>query len=161
MDSDLKGDFIVLIVKILANVYKSLDLGEKHMIVSVLKSKFVKSNFLKTLKDYMNELPAVRIVEKRMNSQLWDDAESFYFNVLTICEGIYNFSGKNKEQLDEVHSLLETLKFSAEGVIAEHRERFRDDLFYGIEDLEKKLQNFKNMVSKKDSVKKIKFTKSS
>ncbi|XP_063384335.1 NFX1-type zinc finger-containing protein 1-like [Cydia fagiglandana] len=141
MDSELKGDFIVLIVKILANVYKSLEPGEKSMIITVLKSKFLKSNFLNTLKEYLSGLPAVRVVEKRINSQLWDDAESFYFNVLAICAGIYNFSGKNREYLSEAQSLLEVLEISALGVKEEHTERFRDELFIEIEDLKTKLLN--------------------
>ncbi|CAH0585889.1 unnamed protein product [Chrysodeixis includens] len=134
-EEELKGDFIVLIVRILANVYKTLEPGENSKIVKLLRTRFQNSNFLVNIKNYLDELPSVRIVEKRLNSQLWDDAEAFYVNILSLCEGIMNFESDNVEFIKEVLDLLELTEVSAIGVREEHTERFSNDLFVKIEDL--------------------------
>lgn len=128
-EKELKGDFIVLIVKILASVYKCLAAGENSKIVKMLRTRFQNSNFLFNLKMYLNELPSVKIVEKRMNSHLWDDAESFFQNVICLCEGIINFDYDNKDFMNEILELLEIIELSAIGVREEHTERFSDKLF--------------------------------
>ncbi|XP_075977496.1 NFX1-type zinc finger-containing protein 1-like [Anticarsia gemmatalis] len=134
-EKELKGDFIVLIVKILASIYKCLEPGENSKIVKMLRSRFQNSNFLENLKSYLDELPIVRIVEKRLNSHLWDDAESFFNNVTDLCEGIINFEGANEEFMKELLDLLEVTEVSAIGVKEEHTERFSDELFERIEAL--------------------------
>lgn len=134
-EKELKGDFIVLIVKILASVYKSLEIGENSKIVKMLRTRFQNSNFLVNLKNYLDELPSVRIVEKRLNSHLWDDAESFYGNVIELCEGAISFEGSDTEFMKEILDLLEVTEVSAIGVREEHTERFSDDMFVKIETL--------------------------
>ncbi|KAJ0176799.1 hypothetical protein K1T71_007978 [Dendrolimus kikuchii] len=141
LDVELKGDFIVLIVKILANIYKSLEPGEKSKIVGLLKSRFKNSNFLVNLKTYIRELPSVRIVEKRMNFYLWEDIQSFYVHILNLCEGIIDFGGNNEEFLKEIYDLLEITQASVIGVMEEHSERFSDDLFIKIEELKNRTIN--------------------
>ncbi|XP_053609325.1 NFX1-type zinc finger-containing protein 1-like isoform X2 [Plodia interpunctella] len=89
LDVELKGDFIVLIVKVLANIYKSLEPDEKSRIASQLKSKLEKSIFLNTLKEYVAGLPVVRISEKKMNFQLWNDVELFFNDLIALCEDKY------------------------------------------------------------------------
>lgn len=137
-EDELKGDFIVLIVKILANVYKTLEPGENSKIVKLLRTRFQNSNFLVNIKNYLDELPSVRIVEKRLNLQLWDDAEAFYANILNLCEGIINFERDNLEFMKDVLDLLEITEVSAFGVREEHTERFSNDLFVRIENLKNK-----------------------
>lgn len=137
-ENELKGDFIVLIVKILANVYKTLEPGENSKIVKLLRTRFQNSNFLVNIKNYLDELPSVRIIEKRLNSQLWDDAEAFYVNILDLCEGIINFDRDNMEFMKEILDLLEITEVSAIGVREEHTERFSNDLFVKIDHLKTK-----------------------
>ncbi|XP_049872952.1 NFX1-type zinc finger-containing protein 1-like [Pectinophora gossypiella] len=139
LDSQLKGDFIVLIVKILANIYKSLEPGEKSKIVTMLKSRFETSNFLEVLKEYLIGLPSVRVVEKRINSHLWDDAQAFYSNILDLCEGILNFGGNSIEYLQNIYDLLEITETSALGVREEHTETFDESLFVQIVELKSKI----------------------
>lgn len=139
LDEELKGDFIVLIVRILANIYKSLEPGEKSKIVSMLKNRFEKSNFLDLLKEYLIGLPGVRVVEKRLNSYLWDDVQSFYFDVLSLCEGIFCFGGNGEEYLKNINDLLEILETSALGVKDEHTETFNNSLFEQIVELRSKI----------------------
>ncbi|XP_034832101.1 NFX1-type zinc finger-containing protein 1-like isoform X1 [Maniola hyperantus] len=122
LNTELKGDFIVLIVKILGLLYKSLDSNEKSKIGFLLRSKFEKSNFLIQLKDYLCDLPKVKIVDKRINMQLWDDVESFYFNVLKFCEAIFHYGGHSKEFLKDLYDVVEMAELSALGVQEVHME---------------------------------------
>ena len=137
-EDELKGDFIVLIVRILANVYKTLEPGENSKIVKLLRSRFQNSKFLVNIKNFLDELPSVRIVEKRLNSQLWDDAEGFFVSILNLCEGIINFERDNLEFMKEILDLLEITEVSAFGVREEHTERFSNELFVKIEQLKNK-----------------------
>lgn len=146
LEEDLKGDYIVLIVRILDNIYKSLEPGEKSKIVSMLKNRFEKSNFLEVLKDYLIGLPSVRVVEKRINSYMWDDVQSFYFDVLSLCEGIFDFGGNSEEYLKNINDLLEILETSALGVKDEHTETFNDSLFERILELRTKIEKNINKV---------------
>ncbi|CAB3236602.1 unnamed protein product [Arctia plantaginis] len=134
-EKELKGDFIVLILKILASIYKSLEPGENSKLVKMLKTRFQNSNFLVYLKSYLDELPSVRISEKKLNFHLWDDAESFYVNVTNLCEGIICFDSNNEEFIKEILDLLEIVEVSAIGVCEEHTERFSEELFVKIETL--------------------------
>lgn len=137
-ENELKGDFIVLIVRILASVYKTLEPGENSKIVKLLRTRFQNSNFLVNIKNFLDELPSVRIIEKRLNSQLWDDAERFYMNILNLCEGIINFERDNLEFMKEILDLLEITEVSAFGVREEHTERFSNELFLRIDQLKTK-----------------------
>lgn len=148
-DSELKGDFIVLIVKVLANIYKTLEPGEKSRIANLLKTKFEKSSFLDILKEFLTDLPQVKIVEKRMNSQLWDDAESFYVNVVSLCEGIVDFGENTPEFLNVIYDLLEVTETSAVGVREEHSETFSNDLFVRIHQSQSKILNLNDKVGYK------------
>ncbi|CAG4956480.1 unnamed protein product [Colias eurytheme] len=128
-ETELKGDFIVLILRILAALYKSLECGDKSKINTLLKTKFLQSNFLIQLKEYLDGLPRVRINEKRMNMQFWDDVELVYNNVCDLCEGLYNQEGENNEFLQEIYDLLEIAEESAIGVQEEHSERINESLY--------------------------------
>ncbi|XP_059049259.1 NFX1-type zinc finger-containing protein 1-like [Achroia grisella] len=135
LDIELKGDFIVLIVKILARIYRSLEPGENSRIASQLKSRFEKSNFLITIKNYLASLPSVRIVEKKMNFQLWNDAELFFSDVILLCEGLVHFGGHSLDYIKEVYELLDVADESAVGVKEEHTETFSNELFTRIDQL--------------------------
>ncbi|KAF9418265.1 hypothetical protein HW555_004884 [Spodoptera exigua] len=137
-EKELKGDFIVLIVRILANVYKTLEPNESSKIVKLLRTRFQNSNFLVNIKNYLDELPSVRIVEKRLNSLLWDDPEIFYMSVLDLCEGIINFERENLEFIKDILDLLEITEVSVFGVREEHTERFSNELFVRIDQLKTK-----------------------
>ncbi|XP_031766048.2 NFX1-type zinc finger-containing protein 1-like isoform X2 [Galleria mellonella] len=139
LDIELKGDFIVLIVKVLARIYKSLEPNEKSRIASQLRSRFEKSNFLVTLKKYLAGLPSVRIVEKKINFQLWNDTELFFSDVVSLCEGIIHFGDHTIEYLKEIFELLEITDESAVGVKEEHTETFSDALFNRIDQLKLKI----------------------
>lgn len=132
---DLKGDFIVLIMRILANVYKEIEPNDKSKIATLLKTKVLKSSFLEKLKKYLIDLPSVRVVDKKMNVQLWDDVEGFYLLVLELCKGIRRFAGSSTDYNDLLHDMLEALEVSAVGVREEHSERFGSELFEGISSL--------------------------
>lgn len=128
-DTELKGDFIVLIIKILSDVYNSLESEERSKITMLLETRFVKSNFLNRLKNYLNDLPSLRIVEKRMNMQLWDDIETFYFDVLELCKGMVKFHQKDVNIMLEIMDLLDSAEVSALGVIEEHKESIKNNFF--------------------------------
>ncbi|KAM3962671.1 NFX1-type zinc finger-containing protein 1 [Aphomia sociella] len=148
LDIELKGDFIVLIVKILSHVYKSLEPGEKSRIASQLRTRFEKSNFLVALKKYLAGLPSVRIVEKKINFQLWNDVELFFSDVVSLCEGIINFGGHSIEYLKEIYELLEITDESAIGVREEHTETFSSELFVKIDQIK---LNISKMISEDPS----------
>lgn len=139
LDSELKPDYIVLITKILAKLLKSLQSGQKSvMLANLLKTRFLTSNFLDVLIDYLISLPSVRIVEKRMNMQFWDDVETFYRNVLEVCEGICALSpGKAAESAS---NLLEAVRISVMGVMEEHEEQFSEELFQIMDRLEETIR---------------------
>ncbi|CAG9786568.1 unnamed protein product [Diatraea saccharalis] len=141
LDSQLKGDFIVIIVKVLANIYNSVQPGEKSRITNLLKTQFERSNFLNTMKEFLINLPSVRVVEKKMNSKLWDDAEAFFSNVVYLCEGIVNYDTNNIELLIKICELLDVTETSAIGVKEEHTETFNDKLFIRIHNLHNKINN--------------------
>ncbi|KAL4705941.1 hypothetical protein ACJJTC_017523 [Scirpophaga incertulas] len=141
LDADLKGDFIVLIVKILSNIYSSLEPDENSKIGNMLRDKFQKSIFLTTLKQYLTNLPNVRIVEKRLNSQLWDDAETFYYHVISLFEGIIKFNPNDLNIITFISDMIETLELSVIGVKENHSERFGDDLFSKIQELKTNILN--------------------
>lgn len=144
---EMKGDFIVLIVKILSSIYKSLEPGETSKIVTMLQTKFERSNFLELLKRYLISLPMVRVVEKRMNSYAWNDIQTFYFDILALCEGIFEFGGNSTEFLKNIYDLLELTETSALGVREEHMEIFNESLFEQIVQLKEKLMNLFQQVS--------------
>lgn len=146
LDTELKGDFIVLIVKVLSQIYKSLEPCEKSRIATQLKTKFEKSLFLNTLREFLIDLPQVRIVEKRMNSQLWDDVKTFYNNVVSLCEGIVDYGENSPEFLRQIYDLLEITETSAVGVREEHTETFSNDLFIRIHQLQSKILNLTSEV---------------
>ncbi|KAG6440596.1 hypothetical protein O3G_MSEX001366 [Manduca sexta] len=141
-EAELKGDFIVLIVKILAKVYKSLEPGERSKIATQLKTRFQNSNFLVILKKYVNGLPSVRVVEKKLNFQLWDDVEAFFFQIVNLCEEIINFGGNSEEFLQYINDLLEITETSAIGVCKEHMEVFNDELFDKIREIRSRIPRF-------------------
>lgn len=132
---DLKGDIIVLIMRILANVYKEIEQNDKSKIAILLKTRVLKSSFLEKLKKYLIDMPSARIVDKKLNIQLWDDVEGFYFLVLELCKGINRFGGNSTDYNDVLHDLLEALEVSALGVRDEHSERFSSELFEKINSL--------------------------
>ncbi|CAH2265116.1 jg9273 [Pararge aegeria aegeria] len=129
LNTELKGDFIILLVKIMGYLYKSIDSNEKSKIGFLLRTKFEKSDFLIKLKNYLCGLPKVKIVEKRMNMQLWDDVESNYFNVLNFCESIFCYGGHTKEFLRNLYDIVEMAEISAIGVQEEHMEAI-SEIFY-------------------------------
>ncbi|XP_072949027.1 NFX1-type zinc finger-containing protein 1-like [Epargyreus clarus] len=141
LDGELKGDFIVLIVKVLANVYKSLQPGEKSKIVTMLRTRFEKSQFVNILKDYIIGLPKVRIVEKKMNLQLWNDIETFFFDVLELCSGIFKFGINNSGYLHDLNDLIEATEASALGVQKEHSEMISEAFFSQIRQLKYNVVN--------------------
>lgn len=147
LDGELKDDFIVLIVKILAAIYKSLVPGEKSKITSMLKTRFEKSNFLDLLREYLIGLPNVRIAEKCMNMHLWNDVQLFYTEVYTMCEGIFNYGSNSTEYLKNIYDLLEILETSAIGVKEEHTETISDNFLEQIQELKFKIMKFINKVS--------------
>ncbi|XP_063826233.1 NFX1-type zinc finger-containing protein 1-like [Ostrinia nubilalis] len=138
-DGDLKGDFIVLIVKVLAQIYNTLEPGEKSKIATQLKTKFETSSFLNLLKEYLINLPQVRISEKKMNFQLWDDVNTFYNNVVSLCEGIVKYGENTPEFLNQLCELLDVTESSALGVKEEHTETFSEDFFVRIHQLLSKI----------------------
>lgn len=143
--TDLKDDFIVLIVKILGMLYESLDPHEKSKIGSLLRTKFEKSNFLVKLKDYLTGLPKVKITEKRMNMQLWEDVETFYFNLLTFCKAIFHYGGYSKEFLKDLYDVVETAEISALGVQEENMEDINESFYEQISQLRTKIQKSLNV----------------
>ncbi|CAH2096457.1 unnamed protein product [Euphydryas editha] len=126
---ELKGDFIVLLVKILGTLYKSLETNEKTKIVFQLRNKFEKSDFLVQLKEYLKGLPNVKTVNKRINTKFWDDVEAFYFSVIEFCESIFLFGGHSKEYLNELYELVEIAELSAIEVQKEHMEPINERLY--------------------------------
>lgn len=139
---DLKGDFIVLIMRILANVYKEIEPNDKSKIGTLLKTRVLKSSFLEKLKKFLIDLPSVRIVEKKLSSQLWDDVEGFYMLVLELCKGIKRqFGGSNTDYNDVLYDLLEALQESAMGVNQKHSERYSSYLKDGIHSLMLELED--------------------
>lgn len=147
LDGEVKDDFIVLIVKILAAIYKSLVPGEKSKITSMLETRFEKSNFLELLKEYLIGLPSVRISEKCMNMHLWNDVQLFYSEVYGLCEGIFTYSGNSVEYCKNIYDLLEILEASAVGVKEEHTETFSDNFFIQIQELKSRIMTLINKVS--------------
>ncbi|XP_047511467.1 NFX1-type zinc finger-containing protein 1-like isoform X2 [Pieris napi] len=137
--SELKDDYIVLIVKILAALYKSLERGEKTKVSYLLKTKFLESTFLAQLHDYLAKLPLVRIVEKRLNMQFWDDVESFYNNVYELFQGIFNYRDYSNEFLSLLNDLIETAESSAIGVQEEHSERIGEHYYTKILELKEQI----------------------
>ncbi|CAH2980996.1 unnamed protein product [Chilo suppressalis] len=150
LDMELKGDFIVLIVDVLTNIYNSLEPYEKSRISTLLKTKFEKSMFLKTLNNYLTNLPFIRVVEKRMNTHFWDNPEVFYSNVILLFETMVNYDQKNIELLIEINDLLSITESSIVGVKEEHTERFSDELFVRIHKLQCKLGNLINKITDDD-----------
>ncbi|XP_048478344.1 NFX1-type zinc finger-containing protein 1-like [Plutella xylostella] len=137
LNSELKDDFIVLITKIIAKLYASILLGQSTlMLKKLLKTKFLTSNFLNILTDYVIRLPSVRISEKRMNMQFWNDLEPFYDSVLEICDGILSV----EEAQESAAALLEAVRASVHGVIEEHMEQFTEDLFIKMVTIESKVR---------------------
>ncbi|VVD05883.1 unnamed protein product [Leptidea sinapis] len=135
----IKSDFIVLLIKILSAVYNSLDRGEKNKLTGLLESRFLNSDFLSKVKEYMIGLPDVRISEKRLNMQLWEDVETFYFNVLTLCEGMFNY-GLPKHKLQQVFQLIEVAEDSSLGVQEEHSEKIGESFYTRTLSLKDKIQ---------------------
>ncbi|XP_052741212.1 NFX1-type zinc finger-containing protein 1 [Bicyclus anynana] len=135
LDTDLKGDFIVLLVKIFGLLYKSVDPKEKSKIGFLLRTKFEKSGFLMKLRTYLSDLPRVKIVDKKMNMQLWNDVESFYFNVLNLCESIFRYGGHTKEFLEDLCKVVEMAEISASGVEDEHTETISEKFYEQIYNL--------------------------
>ncbi|XP_068633250.1 NFX1-type zinc finger-containing protein 1 [Battus philenor] len=147
LDTDLKGDFIVLIVKIFSNIYKSLEIDEKSKIVKLIRTRFIKSLFVSNLKKYIEGLPKVRIVEKKMNMQLWDDVETFFFNMYELINGMFKFHASDMEIFLELLELVQLTESSALGVIEEHTETIRDNLLTQIDQLKNNLLRIINQVS--------------
>ncbi|CAH4027061.1 unnamed protein product [Pieris brassicae] len=139
LNSELKDDYIVLIVKILAVLYKSLDRGEKSKVSFLLKTKFLESTFLEQLQDYLAKIPLVRIVEKRKNMQFWDDVESFYNNVYELFQGIFNYRDYSKGFLSLLNDLVETAELSAIGAQEEHSERIGQNYYTKISGLKEQI----------------------
>ncbi|XP_047533549.1 NFX1-type zinc finger-containing protein 1-like [Vanessa atalanta] len=140
LNGELKGDFIVLLVKIFGSVYKSLETNDKSKIVVLLRNKFEKSDFLVKLTEYLKVLPQVKTVDKRMNTKLWDDVESFYFSVVDFCESIFLFGGHTKEYLKLLYEVLETTELSAIGVQEEHMEPINEKFYEKLLQLKTALQ---------------------
>lgn len=138
-EEELKGDFIVLIVRILSNVYNSLEPCEKSKIVTMLRTRFENSNFLVNLKKYISGLPSVRITEKRFNTQLWDDVETFFIQLSKLCEGIIHFGGNSVEFMTYLYDLIEVAEISCIGVCDEHTETVREDFFVKMAELRSRL----------------------
>ncbi|CAH0715751.1 unnamed protein product, partial [Brenthis ino] len=128
-NGNLKGDFIVLLVKIISSVYKSLEPNDTSKITTLLIYKFQKSNFLFQLKDYLNTIPKVKTVDKRMNMQLWDDVESFYFLVLDLCVAIFKSGLAPKIYLEQLYDILEVAEVSAIKVQENHMEPIREKFY--------------------------------
>ncbi|CAG9562096.1 unnamed protein product [Danaus chrysippus] len=133
-NSEIKDDFIVLITKVIATVYNSLEPTDRTKIVNLLRNKFEKSDFLIKLKNYLHGLPSVRLVDKRMNMQFWNDVEGFYFQVYELCKAMFNF-GVNSKTLQELYDLLEVSELSALGVQEEHMEPIRENFYEQVNDL--------------------------
>lgn len=139
--TELKGDFIVLIVKVLDSIFKTIRLdGANSKMIKLLETRFLPSDFLEKLSDYVKTLPDVKIVEKRMNSQLWDDIETVFSTVVSLCDGIAHFHGKKtKDVFESLDKLLKVLCMSAIGVAQEHSERIGEELFERISKLESEI----------------------
>lgn len=136
IQTELKNDYVVLAVKIIAKLYFYLQSGQKSpMLSKLLQTKFIPSNFLDTLYNYILNLPSTRIVEKRMNMSFWEDPESFFRNLLIIYEGIVSMNESIKTT-----AVLEILEVSIKGVMTEHMETFSDELFQRIYNLNGKIQ---------------------
>lgn len=145
LDSELKNDYIVLVTKIICKLYTFLLSGQKSiMLTKLLNTKFIPSNFLKTLSEYMLNLPSTRIVEKRLNMMFWNDVESFCMNVLGICEGICTL---HLSEVEKIGCLLGTLQTTVDGLIEEHSERFSETLFCKIADITQMYQRVCDKVS--------------
>ncbi|XP_050350875.1 NFX1-type zinc finger-containing protein 1-like isoform X2 [Nymphalis io] len=140
LNVELKGDFIVLLVKIFGSIYKSLETNDKSKIVVLLRNKFEKSDFLVKLKEYLKGLPHVRIVDKRMNTKLWDDVESFYFSIIDFCKSLFLFGGHTREYLKTLYEVLETAELSAIGVQEEHMEPINESFYKKLLQLKTALQ---------------------
>lgn len=139
LENELKDDFLVLMVKVFAAVYKSVDPSEDSKIVKLLRTKFETSNFIQKLTDYLKGLPNIRISQKRLNFFLWNDVESFFYSILDLCNGIFNFGNRQLDYLVGLHGLVETALDSAIGVQEEHRETIGDSFYCNINDLKSRI----------------------
>lgn len=150
LDVEVKEDYIVLMVKILANVYPTLEPGETSTITRLLQTRFRNSKFWLDLKAYINNLPNVKTVDKKTNCRLWDDIESFYFNVLSICEGIINYEIPDTRHQKDLLDFLTVTKQSATGVMIRHTETFSQELFLKFEEMIEKMneimENYEELV---------------
>ena len=144
---DLKGDFIVLLVKIIKTVYQSLDVYDTSKIVYLLKDEFEKSDFLCKLKEYLIDIPKVRTVNKPRNAYLWDDVESFYFSVLNLCAAIVKLGNNSNEYLKKLYDILEVAETSAIAVQEEHMEPIKPKFYEEVYELKMKLEQSSRFVS--------------
>lgn len=115
LNTELKDDLIVLVVKILAKLYQYLELNPTSPALDyVLKTKFLKSEFFNsTLGKYLARVPDTKMADKRFNMQFWNDLESFYNNVVTIGSGFYS---KNHAMWPEALGLISLSLFSVENI---------------------------------------------
>lgn len=139
--SDLKGDFIVLIVKILDSILKTIKFDEGNSKMrKQLETRFLHSNFLDKLTVFLSTLPKVKIVEKRLNIHLWNDVEAFFFGVVSLCEGLTHFCAKENTYIKmKIDELLKVLVINALGVSEKHFEKISEELFEMILKLENEI----------------------
>lgn len=134
LQTELKGDYIVIITRIIAKLCIFLQSGFATLLIrNLLKHKFLPSRFIETLHNYLLSLSTTRIANKRLNMLFWNDLESFYSNVLEICKGICFHI---PEEAEKVEPLLKATSDSVHGVMVEHRETFTQELFNAITNAE-------------------------
>ncbi|XP_041978913.1 NFX1-type zinc finger-containing protein 1-like isoform X2 [Aricia agestis] len=146
--SGLSDDFIVLIVKTLKTLYKSLEKNDSFKLFQLLETKFMESDFFNKLHDYVKKLPDVRLSQKSRNSQLWNDVNGFFSDLLDFCKGIFNFYKNRREYLKKLEKVVEVTYVSAFGVAENHSESISSNFYQNIailqEDLRKTLTDTSN-----------------
>lgn len=143
---DLKGDFIVLLVKVMKKVYQSLDPYDTSKIVYLVKNEFEKSNFLSKLKEYLIDIPKERTVNKPRNAYLWDDVEDFFFSVIDLCTAIVNLGNISNEYLNKIYDTLEVAETSAIAVQEEQMEPIKPKFYEELHELKMKLEQSSRFV---------------
>lgn len=119
LDSDMKDDYCVLLIKIFGRLFLSLKTEDNSFVLrQLLKEKFLPSQFIYKLNNYLCSVVNVKESEKDNNKLFWIDTGSVYGNVLDICCGMCF----DKESSEKALDLIEACNLSINDAINDHGE---------------------------------------
>lgn len=133
LEEDLSGDYLVLIIKVLAKMCSSAFNANKATIIGMV----AKENFLTKVRRYVMELAVHELRDKKRNRLFWENMDQFWNDLHAVCSAIIDLIPSTAVIV--LPKLLNAIKLTTENFKTQHSIQVSNEIVKRFEVLQEKL----------------------